>query len=287
MGNGESRHRVPRLLASILMVAATVLGVYEGPSGNQARRTSGFIDTLPGSGVIGLPTSGASGIEDSADRGGRIHGSLIDEDGLAVGGIEVELIPSGQSELEEEWGRRQSVWSSKSGEYEFRNVPQGEYFVGVHVKEAPDGKLPFQTAYYPGTSQQAEAQKVYVAENDHVSLQWIRLQGIETIAIPISLRWRDGEKVERGNLLFNNLSYPDSAPVGGFAPQIDNGEGTITLPLGFQYRARAKVDCDTGSKIETIESRPVQTFLVNENQHPEKLVFVIPSLKCELWRPRP
>jgi hypothetical protein len=115
----------------------------------------------------------------------------------------------------------------------------------------------------------------------------MRLQAIETIAIAISVRWQDGQTVERGNLLFNNSSYPRSAPVGGYAPQFENGEGSILLPTGFEYLARAKVDCDAGTTIKTIESMPIQRFRLDKDYRAERLTFIIPTAKCELWTPHP
>jgi len=210
----------------------------------------------------------------------------MDEEGKPVQGLEVSLIPADKAG-DAQWSATQHAWSDKSGEYRFENISAGDYFVAVHANDAPDGQHPFATAYYPGVTTELDAQRVYVGESGDIFLKWMRLRRIKVVVIPIRFQWQDGQAVERGNLLFNNLSYPHSAPVGGFAPEIDNGVGAITLPTGFEYNARAKVDCDAGSKIETIESRPIQRFSVYGNEHPENLTFIIASMSCKLWRPAP
>lgn len=276
--------RISRLIATLVVIATILASVYGALPSRRTSLSSGYINEFPGNGLVRSSGSGITSGESEKASEPVVHGSLIDDEGKPVQGLEVELIPA-DKKADNEWYGSQSAWSDRSGEYEFKNLPSGEYFVGVHHNEAPDGEHPFQTVYYPGVSAQADAQKIYVGMGDRVSLQWMRLRRIKVVAIPISFQWQDGQAVERGNLLFNNLSYPHSAPVGGFAPEIDKGEGAIILPEGFEYTARAKVDCDAGSKIETIESRPIQRFKVDGNEHPEKLTFVIPASSCKLWRP--
>lgn len=280
------RRRRSRFAASILIITTVLFGAFVASVQREPVDGIGYVGIIGAEGESSTLDTKSSRNESDSSPSGRISGSLVDEDGLPVSELQVELIPSGKTG-DSEWSGRQSAWSDRFGEYVFKSVPPGEYFVGVHIEEAPDGRLPYETAYYPGERARADAQKVHVADGDRVALQWMRLHRIETVTIPVSLRWRDDQIVERGNLLFNNLSYPHSAPVGGFAPQIDNGEGVFILPEGFEYIARGKVDCDSGSQIQTIESRPIQQFIVSRDEHPEKLTFVIPSPSCTLWKPTP
>lgn len=97
----------------------------------------------------------------------------------------------------------------------------------------------------------------------------------------------NGTPAERSNLLFHNLSYPNSAVIGDVAPFVSRGRGQIILPRGFEYYARAKVDCDAGTQIETRESRPVQRIRIDETLVPRELTFIIPGPPCIFWIPRP
>ena len=114
----------------------------------------------------------------------------------------------------------------------------------------------------------------------------MRLQRLETATIKVHVVWQDGSRVERSNLLFHNLSYPHQAVIGDEAPFISDGELQFVVPKGFEYYARAKVDCDAGEKIQTIESRPVQRVKVVDGFTPEEMTFVIPSLPCKFWEPK-
>jgi hypothetical protein len=287
MSKDRFSHRASQITAILVLIAAIVAGGYGTLAPRWAAPISGYFDVRPGSSLTNNTSSDRPNVESDQTPQGAVLGSLVDEDGQPVRGLEVEMIPVDKSAEGQRSYGKQRAWSDKSGEYEFKNTPPGEYVVGVHIDEAPDGEHPFATAYYPGVDAQADAQKIYVAPDDRVSLQWMRLRTIETLKVAISVRWQDGQTVERGNLLFGNSSYPYSAPVGGYAPEFENGEGSILLPTGFEYLARAKVDCDAGTTIKTIESRPIQRLQLDGNYLAEGLTFIIPSAKCKLWTPPP
>lgn len=68
---------------------------------------------------------------------------------------------------------------------------------------------------------------------------------------------------------------------------MDNGMGEFTLPAGFEYLARASVECDGERTIETRESRPVQEIAVGAVGVPRELTFTIPGPPPrKLWRPK-
>jgi hypothetical protein len=58
------------------------------------------------------------------------------------------------------------------------------------------------------------------------------------------------------------------------------------IPVGFGYDARAKVDCDAGTRIETRESRPIQRLKVQDGSTLKELSFIIPGPACKLWSPK-
>jgi hypothetical protein len=271
--------RVSRIRATVVVAVAILAGVYGALSSRRTSMSGGYINEFPGNGLV---KNSGSGMEKTF--GPVIHGSLIDDEGKPVQGLQVELIPAdktGDAQLDD----TKHAWSDKSGEYEFQNIPAGDYFVGVHVNGAPDGEYPFAKVYYPGVAADGDAERVHVEGNHNVSLKWMRLRRLETLTLDLKIVWEDGESVERGNLLFYNTSYPHQGVIGDVAPQFDAGHAQFELPVGFEYYARAKVDCDAGTTIKTIESRPIQELRLNENFRGAGLTFVIPVAKCTLWTP--
>ncbi|HEY6970039.1 MAG TPA: carboxypeptidase-like regulatory domain-containing protein [Candidatus Angelobacter sp.] len=219
------------------------------------------------------------------DPFGALEGNIVDPEGKPVYAIEVSLIPVNKSN-DERWYGTYRKWTNKEGRYEFKRVTPGHYVLGAHAEGAPDGKLPFATMYYPEAREEALATVLSIEKSKISQLTLMRLRRVETAIIKVHVVWQDGSQVARSNLLFHNLSYPDQAVIGDEAPFINGGELQFVVPKGFEYYARAKVDCDAGKTIETIESRPVQRIKVADGFTPQEMTFVIPSLPCKFWEPK-
>jgi hypothetical protein len=238
----------------------------------------------PGRGAYLFEVPGARSVEPETELRGSVHGSVLDEGDVPVLGIQVELIPADKTE-DVQWATTKHAWADKHGEYTFGNVEQGEYFLAVHKDDAPDEAHPFATAYYPGTADDGKADRIFVAGLARTELHPLRLRRIETVTINVHVIWDDGTPVERSNLLFHNLSYPDQAVIGDVGLGIEAGRGQFTIPKGFEYYARAVVQCGSGPKIESRESRPVQQIKIGYGSFPQELTFVIPGSPCVFWTP--
>jgi hypothetical protein len=66
---------------------------------------------------------------------------------------------------------------------------------------------------------------------------------------------------------------------------VAGGFGEFEVPARFSYLARVAVQCESGSNIETRESRPVQVIKL-EGDAPIHLILTIPGAACQLWRPK-
>ncbi len=216
---------------------------------------------------------------------GCIHGTIAAQDGQPVQGIEVEAVPSDKTG-DARWSARAYEWTDKEGRYSFDRLGAGEYFVSVHYYDAPDARHPYATTLYPGVALEQRAEKVVVKAASRTMLGELRLQTLPLTTIRVQVIWPDGTSPEWSNLLFHNVSYPSQAVIGDVAPAIEKGRGEFTLPEGFDYNARAKVDCDGESTIESRESRPVQQIKVGGESSPRELIFTVPGPPCKLWRPK-
>jgi hypothetical protein len=151
---------------------------------------------------------------------------------------------------------------------------------------APDGQHPFASTYYPGVSDEERADRIYVTAGVPLELHPLWLARIETVALTISVEYEDGTRPAWSTLLFHNPSFPNQAVIGDVAPGVADGAGIVTLPVGFEYDARAKVDCDGRVRIETRESRPIQKLNIRNGHVPAEVKFVIPGPPCTLWFPK-
>jgi hypothetical protein len=218
------------------------------------------------------------------DLSGSVTGSLVDENNTAIRGIEVRLIPLDKTG-DRQWYATQTDWTNAEGRYEFPRAEHGEYILAVQKRAAPDGQHPFGGTYYPGVDAEEQADHVYVATGTSLELHPLRLRRIETVTLRIEVEFEDGTRPLWSNLLFNNLTFPDQAVIGDVAPGVENGKGEMILPVGFDYDARAKVDCAGSDRIETRESRPIQRIHIENSDFPEELRFTIPGQPCPLWSP--
>lgn len=224
--------------------------------------------------------------EGQSEITGALSGTVVDENNVPIYAIEVTLTPvGGTAAAANESSDNLKDWTEKDGAYEFVRLKPGEYILGVGAHGAPTGERPFRTSYYPGTDRKESSEPVRVQGNLKIELQPLRLKRLQTATIKIHVKWEDGTPVERSNLLFHNLSFPDQGVIGDEAPQITNGEGEFVVPLGFEYYARAGVWCDGGTKIDMRESRPVQQLRIDATHIPQELTFVMHSSPCKLWTP--
>jgi len=216
---------------------------------------------------------------------GAIYGKILDDSGQPVYVMQVVLIPVAKAKggEEERWQATLMDWTNKDGIYEFSRLPAGEYFLSAGADSAPTGRHPFAAIYYPGASKEKFSEPIRVVSSMRVELRTLRLQRLQTASIKIHVRWQDGTPVKWSNLLFYNPRFPQQGVIGDEAPGVKDGEGEFTAPIGFEYYARAVVNCDAGSKIASVESRPVQKIRIDRGHIPEDLTFVIPSEACKIW----
>ncbi len=273
----ENRRRAGFILLLLLVIATLSLrGLPISQMG-----ASYFSEDDIERGHVGLVERLSRSSQSEPEVGVAVHGTAVDESQTPIPGIEVELIPINLTG-DQRWYATKREWTNAVGQFQFNQAEPGEYFVAVLKHAAPDGLHPFPGRYYPNASDESEADRILVTESSRIELQTMHLARLQTVTLRVRVVFEDGTSPSRSNLLFHNLSYPDQAVIGNEAPQINGGQGQFILPKGFQYYARAKVDCDAGRRIESRESRPVQQIDVEDGFSAEQLMFVIPGPPCKL-----
>ena len=275
----RSKLSAATVIAVLLVVAGLLLGKFSSPV-----TSSSFASEISQEYITPyqepIPAN-----ESRPETGGLVRGTIVDQEDTLVRGIEVELIPANKTG-DDRWYATKREWTEADGQYQFSHVDPGDYFVAALKHGAPDARHPFVGVYYPAADDELTADRVLVTEPSSTELLPMHLRRLETVTLKIKVAFEDGTSPNWSNLLFHNISYPDQAVIGDEAPGIQDGQGEFTLPKGFEYYARAKVDCDVGPKIETRESRPVRRIKVADGLTSEELTFTIPGSACKLWSPK-
>lgn len=215
---------------------------------------------------------------------GCTHGTVTDSDGKAVAKVEVDLIPLRLTGDARRW-RTETQRTDEMGRYNFNRVQPGEYWVAVNAfsgPSAPDAEHPYATVYYPRASDEASAEVVKIKAAEGTYLSSLETRTLETTRMRIRVAWQDGMPPKRSNIYARNTLYENSAVT---APQIDDGDGEIVLPVGFEYEMFASVECELGAKLESRESKPYRIIKAERGGVPSELFFEIPGTKCTLWKP--
>jgi hypothetical protein len=207
-----------------------------------------------------------------------------DELGSPIHGARIVLVPVDQR-LRERWYSlprgRTDVW----GQYSLTGVEPGEYLVSIHRHSAPTASVPYIGLYYPRADEESSADQIRVTALETTELLPVTLRRTTLATIIVNVRFDDGARPAWSNLLFHNPQFPREAVIGDSAPGITGGRGTIEVPVGFTYLARAKVSCDMGDVIDSRESRPIQRVAISDPATDLELTFVIPGGECRLWTP--
>ena len=214
---------------------------------------------------------------------GTITGVVVDEQGARISGQEVELLPADKSG-EARWWSRTFEFTNAAGSYTFHPVDPGTYVLAIYYYRAPTGKRPYASAFYPGVETEAKAEPLVVRPNLPLVAREFHLRTLATATIQIDVTWPDGTRPQRSNLEFHNMSYPQQAVIGDLAPQVDQGRGEFTLPLGFDYEAHAIVNCEHEASMR--ESFPIQHFRADKNTSPRQMTFAVVGSPCRLWHPK-
>ena len=77
---------------------------------------------------------------------GCVHGTIVDENGTPVKGIEVDLFLADKSG-EARWYSRKYAWTDKKGRYSVIGLEPGKYVIAVHYYGAPNVREPFATPF--------------------------------------------------------------------------------------------------------------------------------------------
>ncbi len=132
--------------------------------------------------LVGVPSSGCATNTFYARTDGRLSGVLLDDRGQPAAGALVELLPLELSDkLEDLRALRPFIGrveeTDAKGRFEFSELKQGRYVLGVNMIRTPDARSPFQRTFFPGVQTEKNAAVISLGRGE-------KLEGYELRVSP-------------------------------------------------------------------------------------------------------
>ena len=210
-----------------------------------------------------------------------IKGKVVDDRGLPVSAVEVDLVPL-LEDIDAQSRQTVKEWTDKNGDYTIRSERTGRFFLAVLWNAPPSTKLPFLTRYYPDAPDQRHAETLEITAARHLSLTSIRLHRLQLVKVPVSVSWSNGKPEPAAYLFFANTLFPEHGAIGDETLH-ESDDGTVSLPAGFDYRATAQVDCDGGHVIANAYTPELTVSTKPTNAPISTLQFILPGEPCRVW----
>lgn len=182
---------------------------------------------------------GCAQIDYRAVVDGRISGRLINAHGRGMETATVDLLPVMPGK-----GTR-AMWAitESDGRFEFKNLPPGRYILGVNIGDPPEEEMPYQTTYYPSTSEQSKAQVIILGEGQRLANIKFQLPPpLKRRAITGVVIRDDGKPVVQGEVSLTEVA--SDRPAGMNAKVDARGRFSIEAYEGVRYKVRASVPVD-------------------------------------------
>lgn len=213
-----------------------------------------------------------------------IKGNVVDDRGLPVSAIEVDLVPILEnSDLQAL--RKVATWTDENGDYTLRPESTGRFFLSVLWKAPPSSKLPFLTRFYHDAPDQLSAEIFEITPALHLNLDPIRLHRLQLVKVPVSVAWSNGKPEPNAYLFFSNTQFPGHGSIGDETLHVED-DGKVLLPAGFDYKASAQVECD-GGEVIAHPYTPEVTLSTKPTDMPTSTVnFILPGKPCRVWHPQ-
>jgi hypothetical protein len=126
---------------------------------------------------------------------GALSGTVVDESGKPVAGLELDLL--GLHGSEEEFIHHETT--SARGAFHYKGMPAGNYLIGINLSSQPNVDTPYARTYAPGVSDRGQAQIIHLAPGQKLSNIRIQLSPrLRLRTVHVHVKWPAGRSVGRG-----------------------------------------------------------------------------------------
>lgn len=207
----------------------------------------------------------------SATPTGGVRGVVIDSNG---GPVRASIMIGPAASAPAEWEEWKDVSSDEEGRFHLKNIPAGEFWIGINLRRAPSRREPFQRSFYPGVTDLAQAMRIQVGTGTVELSAPFRLDPLPLRPIRVEVKDSSGAAVPRATVL---LHLPER---GYFDPPVDlsttdpGGFALLHAPERRTYVVKARLMELKGSKY--VYTCSEELALDAELNSPLTLVVTIP-----------
>jgi hypothetical protein len=141
----------------------------------------------------------------SAISEGSINGKVTDREGKSVPNLRISLISADEKPDPVEYTVYVLKFTDEQGQFEIKELPPGNYLIGINIDNQPSGQAPFPGTFYPGVSTRSQATILTLAEGEKISNLTLRLPArLATRVIEGTLVYSDGQVVNQGYVHFSD-----------------------------------------------------------------------------------
>ncbi|MCU1238512.1 MAG: hypothetical protein JWP63_6479 [Candidatus Solibacter sp.] len=139
----------------------------------------------------------------------RIVGRVMGADGLPAANIQVQLVPTRPNERYPLPFPVAETRTGNDGSYELRNVPAGEYYVGINLAHTPTEEMPYARYFYPGTEDPSRAGVALVKREAGTGTYNFTIPSPQgSRRVEGFVYWPDGRPAEKVSILLEDLRWP-------------------------------------------------------------------------------
>ncbi len=215
---------------------------------------------------------------------GRISGKVIDASGRPLDEVRVDLVKAETLSNDRTDIKSWAAWSDEAGNYEFRLVQPGRYYLGINLVGGPDNEYPYPTTYFPNSSTPNQAKIIEVGEGIKIKGYDFKLTRLIEREVKGTVVWSDGRPATDVNVVIGLADDPHwtmgnslaVANAGNSAEVAKDGSFSIKRLDGFRYKVQAyKIE---QSPYKFYESETFE-ITISENMPPLKLMIPLPPSK--------
>jgi len=224
---------------------------------------------------VELPSAGCAGADIRTQSDGRISGRVIDSNGQPTSNARVDLIPADTENEQIILMKGEHERTDNQGNYEFKEISPGRYYLGINLREEPRGEFPYPRTYFPGVADQGKATIIVLVDGqkqagyDVILPPRIEVRGVEGVFL-----WSDGRPVTRGSVYLKDSAEHLTGRV--YASAEVDAKGHFSLQ-GFE-----RLECwlvgttysTAGGRMQFINTRPIKIVV---NSALNAIILIAPA----------
>ncbi len=198
------------------------------------------ISGLPDS--VKLAENGCVELTIRAEPDRRVYGRVYSADGKPVIGIPVALLRVRDLRMATEAAMIRAQ-SDSAGRFAFKNVPAGEYYMGVNLDRPESFSVPYARVFYPGTTEPEQARPIQIQEGGTIVEADLQLPPPESErSISGVVTWPDGKPAKDVIIYLEDPRF-NWAVSTVQATTDENGLFTVKCYAGTRNRLHAVSAC--------------------------------------------